>query len=269
MRLRQLGTTQSVTFIAPPEVNQCILDVCEKDAESHLDSADVVTWLLDRTCVNNRELQSMYFAQGTDFCNRMQAAASFKDFLTNATQRAFYLKVLQQPEQQTLEQLYKPQMAHDLNLPSSSATSLEPTAELFEFMKELKEMQRQSRVVHGSKCNSALEEVEQEREVAYEIEEEREVQRPRLMKALKFPGLHDSILNFVKGNDLVGNGFMKASTWLESTQLGLKYKIKASSFLPNLYVSTEFTKTIELNKGEVNDNFTVYFIPSIYYLQIP
>lgn len=50
MRLRQLGTTQSVVFFAPPEVHQSILDFQMKDTRAELGSSDVVAWLLDQTC---------------------------------------------------------------------------------------------------------------------------------------------------------------------------------------------------------------------------
>lgn len=41
MRLRQLGTTQGVTFFAPPEVNQSIRDLCMKRDIESVDSRDV------------------------------------------------------------------------------------------------------------------------------------------------------------------------------------------------------------------------------------
>lgn len=41
MRLRQLGTTQSVTFFIPPEVHQGIADLQEKTMYESIDSADV------------------------------------------------------------------------------------------------------------------------------------------------------------------------------------------------------------------------------------
>ena len=50
MRLRQLGTTQSVVFFAPPEVHQSILDCQKKTNHDKIDSSDVVTWLLEQTC---------------------------------------------------------------------------------------------------------------------------------------------------------------------------------------------------------------------------
>lgn len=41
MRLRQLGTTQSVTFFAPPEVYQSIIDLQMKPLGAKIDSRDV------------------------------------------------------------------------------------------------------------------------------------------------------------------------------------------------------------------------------------
>lgn len=41
MRLRQLGTTQSVTFFVPPEVHQSVADLRGKTMYESIDSADV------------------------------------------------------------------------------------------------------------------------------------------------------------------------------------------------------------------------------------
>lgn len=41
MRLRQLGTTQAVTFFIPPEVHQSIVDLQNKTMHEVIDSADV------------------------------------------------------------------------------------------------------------------------------------------------------------------------------------------------------------------------------------
>ncbi|THC92491.1 hypothetical protein EYZ11_008029 [Aspergillus tanneri] len=256
MRLRQLGTTQSVTFVAPLEVHQSILDVRQKSAKEHVDSSDVISWLLHQTCTNTRDLQSLYFAQGADFCYRMQAVESYREFLTNVDHRKAYMGYLQQSEQQTLEQLYEPKSDKEHDIATSLDTAKLPlSGKLSIFMEELRESRRQSHVGHGSVTSSALEEVEQEREVAYEIEEEKEMQRPHAMKALKFPGLHKSILNFLQTGILQDKGgYMNASYVLESSELGLKHKIDASTLLPQLYVSVEFTRTV-MKSGKTNDNF--------------
>lgn len=70
MRLRQLGTTQSVVWFAPPEVHQSILDVRQKKSGDSINSYDVVHWLLEQTCVQIEQLQPLYISQGNDFCRR-------------------------------------------------------------------------------------------------------------------------------------------------------------------------------------------------------
>ena len=41
MRLRQLGTTQSIRFFIPPEVHQVIADLQTKSKSDSIDSHDV------------------------------------------------------------------------------------------------------------------------------------------------------------------------------------------------------------------------------------
>ena len=69
-------------------------------------------------------------------------------------------------------------------------------------MKELnvrrKGFQDSGNAVHGS----ALQEVEQEREVAFEVEVVREVEKPVHYSPLSFPGLHQDIIDFVKTGTL-------------------------------------------------------------------
>ncbi|OGM48391.1 hypothetical protein ABOM_003402 [Aspergillus bombycis] len=257
MRLRQLGTTQSIIFISPPEVHQSILDVCHKSVHDSVDSSDVLSWLINQTCDNNRDLQPLYLSQGVDFCHRMQASIDHKSFLTNPDHRNAYTEHLKRPEQQTLEQLYQPPShEHGDVMSPSTATTTSFTGNLASFIDKLQQSYAQSHV-KGSLKNAALEEVEQEREVAFEIEQEREIQRPLTMKAHRYPGLHTSIRNFAIIGCLKGNeGYMKAATVIESTDLGRKHGIDASTLLRSLYVSTEFMRTVVTKKRAKSiDNF--------------
>jgi len=108
MRLRQLATTQSVVFFAPPEVHYSILQLRKRSSWDNLDSSDVIHWLLEQTCPGIELLQPLYISQGMDFCRRLQAAADNPDCLADKIQRKAYLEVLDQQEKQTLEQLYSP-----------------------------------------------------------------------------------------------------------------------------------------------------------------
>lgn len=261
MRMRRLGTTQSITFIAPPEVHQSILDVCSKRSFDRLDSSHVITWLLDQTCTSNQELQPLYFAQGRDFCQRTQAAETWSEFLNNSDHRDSYMEIIRQQERQDLEELYSPEQTSQ----KTNAKSVDLTGKLADFEKNLQQRQHWS---YGSVLGSALEEVEQEREVAFEVEEERELQRPQRLPALKFPGLSKVICDFITTSVLSGEdgecGFIKASDMLDQTRLGKKYSVQISSLLSHLYVSDEFTKTVKTKNTKMLDNYTVSPLPPIF-----
>ncbi|RAL14699.1 uncharacterized protein BO97DRAFT_465286 [Aspergillus homomorphus CBS 101889] len=257
MRLRQLGTTQSVVFIAPPEVHQNILDVCRKRHNDMLDSSDVIYWLLHQTCASNKDLEPLFNAQGTDFCRRVQAAEDYPNFITNRIQRKNFMRILQQPEQQTLEQLYKPRPPDVSDADSETSCCIEYTGRVAGFMQTLSQRKAQARDLHTSAmAGSALEEVEQEREVAYEIEEEREVERPRVMEPYEFPGLHPTLSYFAETGSLQGTGIQPAAKMMFATKLGTKYKGQVDLSMPHLYVSEEFTRTVQLKAGEKMDELT-------------
>jgi hypothetical protein len=259
MRLRQLGTTQSVTFIAPPEVHQSIRDICYKRAEELLDSSDVVFWLLHQTCASNRQLHSLYFWQGTDFCYRTQAATRFDSFLSDVDHREEYLKYLQQPEQQTLEELYGPRVPTDDGVASKLESHTLPLSNrLCEFMKILQQNYHPRTSDEDFAAHSALEEVEQQREVSIEAQQERELQRPYFVDALEFPGLHQAIQEFVQTGLLSGrNTCPKASTILTSTRLWRKQPKRPCSLISRLFLSPEFARTVQLDVEHESDNFIV------------
>ncbi|KAE8417938.1 hypothetical protein BDV36DRAFT_295703 [Aspergillus pseudocaelatus] len=208
-------------------------------------------------CNNNRELQRLYLSQGFDFCHRMQASIDYKKFLTDPDHRNAYTEQLKRLEQQTLEQLYQPQ-PHEQRDTMSLSTNITAsfTSDTTSFVDQLRQSYVESQAM-GSIKDSALEEVEQEREVAFEIEQEREIQRPVTMKAYRYPGLQKSIKHFVMIGRLRGNeGYVEAATVLESTDLGRKHGIDASTLLRSLYVSTEFTRTVETKEQAKSiDNF--------------
>ena len=255
MRLRQLGSTQSIVFFAPPEVDQSILDVCRQRWEEKLDSSDidcshVVCWLLEQTCRANEHLQNLYLAQGTDYCRRTDAQWKNVKFLTKTSHREAFLRVIQHPERQTLEQLYG-------EMTDTQTSSLADTLshELEGFMQELSR-QRGAVGPGNPVCSSVLEEVEQEREVEFQVEQVRQVQKPTHYKALAFPGLHKAISDFAETGELAGgHGYEHVFDALARTSIGKKYNIRRTT--SQLFVSAEFMRTIELGNRVANDNFLV------------
>lgn len=254
MRLRQLATSQSIVFFAPPEVHQSILDVRKKKHFEKVDSGDVVCWLLEQTCNGIEQLQPLYYAQGNDFCHRMQAALNNPHFLSDSNQRDAYLSAVRQNEQQSLQQLYQPKDA------SRRARILTPfSAQTAALMKQLNTLRRgfqdNGNAVHGS----ALQEVEQEREVAFEVETVREAQKPVHHSPLSFPGLHRDVEIFVSTGRLAAGyiGYEHAFEALRRTSLGRKYGINSESITSKLFVSREFSRTVKIAQVRPNDNYLV------------
>ncbi|KAI3549226.1 hypothetical protein CABS03_12069 [Colletotrichum abscissum] len=253
MRLRQLGTTQSVTFFAPPEVYQSIVDLHCKPHGATVNSSDVIFWLLDNTCDGIEQLQPLYYSQGMDFCRRMQAAIDNPDFVKDKHQRENYLGTIKQDEQHSLQKLYEPKR----KIKGTGEFQAGSDAKIRAFVKELnkrrKAFQDTGRAVHAS----ALQEVEQEREVAFEVETVRQVKKPYHYPALAFPGLHPEVESFATTGRIPAGAhtFVPAIKSLSKTAIGKKFKVSDRPSRSNLYVTTEFERTVKLNFDLTSDNF--------------
>lgn len=255
MRLRELATTQGVTFFAPPEVDASVRDICQISLATPIQSCHVIQWLLEQTCRGNEQLQNLHIAQGVDFSRRQNAQWTYDKFLTDEGHRKRLLDAVQGQERQTLEQQYGP--STDFAMKGSVAEVSFPC--LKSFMRDL----AQQRKSIGKKLNghgihsSALEEVEQEREVEFQVEEVRQVAKPTRYKPLEFPGLHQAIRAFVFTGELQAEqGFMHAFDSLRNTAIGKKYEVHGTE--SRLYCSTEFSRTVVLNnKAKTADNFLV------------
>ncbi|KAK7420617.1 hypothetical protein QQZ08_010309 [Neonectria magnoliae] len=243
MRLRQLGSTQSVVFIMPPEVYRNILDLRPSDDQTHspVVSADVVYWLLEQSCKANENMMSLHTAQGFDFCRRTNALWKYSNFFNDTEERLQLLDAIQQGEGQTLEQLYGPRQS------SSTAGAM---AQLeFESLKAFAANLCQQKLDPLGGYSSALEEVEQEREVEFEFEQLREKQKPVNYIVLSFPGLEPAILHFSNTGQLQGGeSFIQGFDFLGRTKMGRKFGGKKTP--SRLFVSREFSRSIASNLSE-------------------
>ena len=254
MRLRQLANTQAVVFVAPPEVHQSMLDFCKKQHGDPIDSSDVIRWLLEQSCSGIEQMQPLYHSQGVDFCSRIQAALDNTHYLSDVGQREAYLGILRQKEQQTLEQLYGA-----VKKSKASTAQITWNPELAAFMKDLNTSRKAFRDDGVAVRSSALQEVEQEREVAFEVESVQERQKPVHYTPLTFPGLHRDIRRFAETGRFVANsaGYEHALVALHRTTIGQKYGVNTASSESKLYVSTEFARTVTMPSGRPNNHFLV------------
>ncbi|KID60497.1 uncharacterized protein G6M90_00g066920 [Metarhizium brunneum] len=249
MRLRQLGTTQSVAFLAPPEVYRSILDV--RRAHTHEPprhviptSVDVVRWLLEQSCKANEQMMALHFSQCQDFCRRTDIVWKHPNFATNKTHLEKVLEVIRNEEQQTLQLMYGPRtQSEQVGLVEVASRRLQT------FALNVADMAR-----HGqSSCSSALMEVEQEREVVFEVEQVREKQKRTEHTAHEFPGVDHAIMVFITTGQLDTKAagqrgpLMQAFDYVGSTKIGKQFGVKSTS--SRFYVSWEYTRTIKVGRG--------------------
>lgn len=196
--------------------------------------------------------------QGVDFCNRTQGALSNDKFITEAGQREAYLGVLRQKEQQTLEQLYKP-----VKKLKGSTTKVQYGQDTARFMKELNSRRKAFQDTGVAVRGSALQEVEQEREVAFEVETIQERQKPVHYTPFRFPGLHRDILRFAETGRLAAGsaGYEHVLVALRRTTIGQRYGIRPEASETNLFVSAEFVRTVSMPSGVPNNSFMVRIRP--------
>ena len=260
MRLRQLATTQAIEFYVPPEVHQSILDTRSKNDKNNLDSRDVIRWLLEQTCLNIEQLQPLHYAQGVDFCRRTHAVLSNPQFLDNDVHRNDMLKDLRDQEHQTLLDLYKPKTKA---MPLSAPLYYSP--ELRGYMKDLKKRKISFDDGGSAVHASALEEVEQEREVAVEVETVREVQKPPKYKALTFTGVHGDIARFAETGIVVlgSKAYMHLASALRMTSIGRRFLPSKIKYVTKLLVSKEFMRTVAVLEDQFLD---ASFLVSSFYI---
>jgi len=257
MRFRELGTTQSVVFYAPTEVHQSILDVCGLRSTDGVNSSHVVAWLLEQTCRVNEQLRGLYLAQGHDFCHRTSSQLHYAKFLADKSQRAAFVKEICQPERQTIGELYGAKTSRHTATPSVPLAG-----KLLEYAQELSRQRQHQQLEAGGSLqkltahDSALDEVEQEREEEFEVEYVRQTQEQPSYEALRFPGLHESLNRFVETGELTGGaGYQQASEVMAMTALGKKYGIRATG--SRLFVSAEYVRTVTPPSYSEIDDFVV------------
>lgn len=192
-----------------------------------------------------------------DFCRRTQAAIDNPNYLTDADHRTKYVESIMQNELQTLQEMYEPKAKGTSKQGELKSSHPKVATFLEELHHRRKAFQDTGAAVHGS----ALQEVEQEREVAIEVEAVRQVKQPVLYKALSFPGLHPDLKLFARTGLLpvASQTVSHVFSLLATTALGRKHKVSSTgNHAPSkLFVSAEFGRTVELRKHLTRDNFLV------------
>ncbi|KAJ7221940.1 hypothetical protein C8J57DRAFT_1593700 [Mycena rebaudengoi] len=158
MRMRRLGSAHSVLFFASGEICGKITQLCAP--ASSLNSSHVLQWTIQQTCLQIQDNGPLWASQGVNFDHRRTA---YEQHRANSLSDQGLAAVLKERESHTLEELYGVEGVLENRIDGS--TNLQ---------RRIQGCCRELGIV--SSLNSTLLE-EQERELAHEKEDEREVER--------------------------------------------------------------------------------------------
>lgn len=185
MRLRKLAQGQSLLFLSPPEVHQSVTELAGKP-EDQLDGYDVVAWSLEQSCRSIERSQPLRILQGLNHSQRAATMDHFsktytnlEELTTDVDRRSELVTAFREKEEQSLNDLYAP---------APLKAKVEPR--LIDFSQNIPDPIVQTLLgmwgdLDSTASKGAAMHEEHEREVAHEVEEETQVERPPKVKALR------------------------------------------------------------------------------------
>ncbi len=236
MRMRKLGHGQAVTFIVPEEISTKIRQFTQKSLHVPIDVSDVLCWSIGETWYDLKRNMPLWAVQGERF-------ERHRNLLNGSDTTIDQAKQFLEPEAQSLDSRYRPQAEHDTNeaILHRWDTSNSNIADIVSRCHDFEALG------FGS---AALSE-EQERELAPEIEEERQIERPARMDAAKHQ-LHPDIIHLITSGKLItdSKAYEPAFQALRSTSAAKLFNLNGSrSFPSDLLVTADFMRTVVPPKG--------------------
>ncbi|OAP61733.1 hypothetical protein AYL99_03936 [Fonsecaea erecta] len=246
MRMRKLAVSQCVRFYAPPEVDQAIRSVV-KNPSGNLDSLDVVRWAIHQSCLALKKQNPLYVSRGLLHSRRRLAADRHISSDGEVVNYEQYLNTIREQESRPVTELYRAGGTRQAELPfePTFAESRDPV--IHDLCAEFE----RTRSIDFNDNDITQ---EQEREVLHEVEEEREVQRPREVEPAT-PQYCRSLLAVIKGDESPNSTIELHPCFklLEQTRLGLYYK--QAEFPTDVLVTQDFMRTIQSHDDSPKDDF--------------
>jgi len=232
--MRMLGSLHSIFFLASTEIIGYIT-VATGVISANITSKDVVDWSIKETLAQLRTYASLWANQGFNFDDRNSAWERYKQ---GAASTEDFTQIFKEKESHTLEDLY-------------GVGHLDQRSDQGEFVGLKQKIQERYEEFGLNHSNSARMQEEQEREVAQEKEQERQMERP----PAAIPRTH-TLDDDVKS--LVSTGvtphkssvIVPAIYCLSQTTLNNFVKTSGRDAFPNIWVTNDFVRTIEETRGE-------------------
>ncbi|KAL4861979.1 hypothetical protein BDV12DRAFT_207643 [Aspergillus spectabilis] len=244
MRMRKLGKGQSVVFYVPQEIRSKILSIMEKPSGYDIDVSEVLCWAVSETWVDMQRSIPLWAIQGERF--ERQNSLWNKARRDGETQMSkTHAEEFLEQESQSLEQRYRPRPDNNaLPFITSDNNNNDNICLILERCREFKNINFQS---------TQLQE-EQERQLAPEIEQEQQVQRPPSATPedhYVHPDLHHFVTTGVLKDG--SNAFMPAFQGLDNTSAAKHLNVSEfakhssmSELSSSLLVTSDFARTVKV-----------------------
>lgn len=240
MRMRKLGIGQSVAFSVPEEIETKIREMTGNLQERPISVPDVLTWAIRGTWVDLRRSMPLWFTQGQTFARQKvlwnRARVSNGKALIKGSLAPKFLE----EESQNLEARYRyrsrEQNQHTLDFASGSDGDVAI----------LGKIAQRCNLYEGLETSSSGLQEEQERELAPEIEQERQLERPAAAEPAAHR-LHPDVEYFVNTGRIEdleeSDAFMLAFDIFKATTASQHMDI--DSFPRALIATREFEQTVK------------------------
>ncbi|KAL8968995.1 MAG: hypothetical protein Q9197_004578 [Variospora fuerteventurae] len=175
MRLRQLGHGQSLMFVAPPEVHQEIVNAA---STAELNGLDVIKWALEQSCLQIQRNQPLRVTQGLHYFERLEIMDEINDCLRTTAQTdgsslpTDVISDVVEFEAQSLHDLYAPEHMREKDGSGLITRSRSNTDKAVQDLLKIWDQ-----IDLGASKGAKIHE-EHEREVAHEVEQETQIERP-------------------------------------------------------------------------------------------
>lgn len=255
MRMRKLGSGQSVVLLVPEEIESKIRERTGRSSDLPIGVDDVLCWSIGETWGDLRKSMPSWAVQGERF-------ERTKGLLRGTATPVGQLRKYLEEESQTLQRRYNPHchnrgiesLFRECDRSNTNISDIITRCEVFSAM---------------SSSAAGLNE-EQERELAPEVEEERQIERPPRLIPRRHK-VHYALWRLAQTGDLLLNeeAFRPAFQGLVSTSAAKLFE--AAQFPADVLVTTDFMHTVEEPASASQHSFVsdLYQRPVQFVLSVP
>ncbi|KAI0179721.1 hypothetical protein GGR52DRAFT_587251 [Hypoxylon sp. FL1284] len=240
MRMRMLGQGQSVVFCVQEEIKNKIITLkseARRLSDQNISVLDILAWTIGETWRDVQRSITLWAYQGrrNELHRRIwKQARRGRETQPDQAQKIEFGQALAEryleKEAQTLESRYRPRIETESRRSANEVTT-DPILV-------------RCRKFGDVKLGSAALHEEEEQELAPEIEQEREDQRPPPAEAAHHK-VHNDVRDFVRSGATTesASGYKAAFRTLRKTTAGVVFDV--SQFRPRLFASVDFASTIK------------------------